>query len=136
MTGIAHLSEMASLALHSMTLIAGNQREMLNVKEIAKQIGASEAHLSKVLQRLVKTGLLRSTRGPNGGFELTRPGTEITLWDIYEAVEGAGTGEGCPSGRPFCPFQKCLFGGVLEKINTEFGSYLKSQTLQDFGKYL
>ena len=124
---------MASLALHSMALIAGNQREMLNVKQIAKQLGASEAHLSKVLQRLVKTGLLHSTRGPNGGFELTRASGEITLWDIYEAVEGAGSSEGCPSGRSICPFQKCLFGGVLERINTEFGSYLKSQTLQNFG---
>ncbi|MCL6588937.1 MAG: Rrf2 family transcriptional regulator [Firmicutes bacterium] len=58
----------------------------------------------------------------------------FTLLDIYEAVEGPGPSEGCPPGRPFCPFGKCLFGGVLERINAEFGSYLKSQTLQDIGE--
>ena len=132
MSGVAHISEMTSLALHSMAFIAVNNHKMLNVKEIAGEIGASEAHLSKVLQRLVKAGLLNSTRGPSGGFKLTKTPGEIKLSDIYQTMEGPILGEGCPVHRTKCPFSRCILGGILQKLNQEFETYLKNLTLQDF----
>lgn len=132
MNGVAHISEMTSLALHSMVFLAANGCKMSNIKEVAKEIGASEAHLSKALQRLVKSGLLHSTRGPSGGFEMAKAPGEIKLLDIYQAMEGPISNEGCPVHRTNCPFCRCIFGCVLQKLNQEFEDYLKSQTLQDF----
>ena len=76
------ISEMLSLALHSMVLIALQQEEYVNVRQLAAATGASETHLAKVLQRLAKTGLLRSLRGPKGGFTLAKPASELTLLNV------------------------------------------------------
>lgn len=136
MNSVVHILEMTSLALHSMAFIAGNSHKMLNVKEVAREIGASEAHLSKVLQRLAKVGLLHSTRGPNGGFVITKSLDQIGLLDIYQVMEGPILHDGCPMQRANCPFNDCLLGGILQKLNQEFEVYLKSKTLQDFNNSL
>lgn len=129
--GIVMVSEMLSLALHSMVLIALQDQEYINVKEIAAATGASEAHLAKVLQRLVKAGLLHSTRGPKGGFTLAEPADELTLLDVYEAIEGQMHQGQCPTGRATCPFSSCILGGVPERLNQEFTDYLGSKTVGD-----
>ena len=131
MAGIVAVSEMLSLALHSMVLIALKDEEYINVKEIAGATDASEAHLAKVLQRLVKAGLLHSTRGPKGGFALARPADEITLLDVCEVIEGEIHQSGCPTGRTICPFVTCILGGVPERLNQEFTRYLGSKTVGD-----
>lgn len=129
--GIVAVSEMLSLALHSMVLIALQGHEYINVKEIAAATGASEAHLAKVLQRLVKAGLLHSTRGPKGGFALAKPADELTLLDVYEVIEGHVHQGKCPTGRATCPFAGCILGGVPERLNQEFTDYLASKTVGD-----
>ncbi|NLA58204.1 MAG: Rrf2 family transcriptional regulator [Firmicutes bacterium] len=131
MTGVVAVSEMLSLALHSMVLIALKDQEYVSVKEIATATGASEAHLAKVLQRLAKAGLLRSVRGPKGGFALTKPPEEVTMLDVYEVIEGPIGETKCPTGRPTCPFATCILGGVPERLNREFTDYLRSKTLGD-----
>ena len=96
MTGIFHLSEMLSLALHSMVYIATSDDEYVNVKRIAASTGASEAHLSKVLQRLAKGRLIHSIRGPRGGFALALPAEEMQreLQQLYLQRSRSG-----PPGR-------------------------------------
>ena len=70
-----------------MVYIAGNAGKPANVKEIAKGFDVSGHHLSKVLQRLVKSGLLRSIKGVNGGFILAKSSDQLTFLEIYEAIE-------------------------------------------------
>ena len=135
MSAIFNMSEMTSLAFHSMALIATKGNEVVTVKAIAKEIGASENHLSKVLQRLVKAGLLRSARGPHGGFELTKPAREVRLNVIYNIMEGEPMPEGCPSMHSVCPFSGCIFGGIFNKFNREFEEYLSGHTLDDFTNF-
>ena len=59
------------------------------VRALAFACGEPAPYLGKVLQKLARAGLLRSTRGRTGGFVLGRPAGEITLADIVLAVEGA-----------------------------------------------
>ena len=135
MNKVFHTSEAASLAMHSMILLAGAALDRgLNVREIAAQTGASEAHLAKVLQRLAKAGLLRSSRGPAGGFSLALPAEAITLLTILEAIEGPTQPSGCLLRRQDCLFSKCLFNGLLEKLSAEFTDYLAGITLAEFIK--
>ncbi|MGB9814078.1 MAG: RrF2 family transcriptional regulator [Thermovenabulum sp.] len=125
---------MLSLAFHSMVLIAStNEKEYLNVKDIAIKLNASEAHLAKVMQRLSKFGLLRSVRGPKGGFTLAKGPDEITLYDIFEAVEGPLSENPCPMGYDKkCYFKSCIFGGIFGKLSSEFLMFLKSKKLSDY----
>ena len=132
MAGAFHLSEMLSLALHSMVYIATSDMEYVNVKQIAQATGASEAHLSKVLQRLVKGRILRSVRGPKGGFMLEKTPEEINFLQIYEMIEGPVDSEGCPNHRRECPFAYCIFRGIPEKLNRQFIHYLTNTHLNEF----
>jgi Rrf2 family protein len=95
MSGIVHLSEAASIALHTATVMARAPERYLTVHELAEQLPVSESHLAKVLQRLVKAGLVDSLRGPKGGFLLRRSPDETTLLDVYEAIEGRLSAPGC-----------------------------------------
>jgi len=55
---------------------------------ISKEYTIPLEYLLKILQQLVKAGLLRSKRGPRGGFSLAKPAEEISLLDMLEAVDG------------------------------------------------
>ena len=60
----------------------------LGIKDIATFQGVSVTYLSKVFARLKKAGLVRSTPGVKGGYELACRAGEITFLDVVEAVEG------------------------------------------------
>ncbi len=130
MAKVVHISEAASLAVHSMALIAGS-REMLNVNQIADKTNASRNHLAKVMQILVKNNYLDSVRGPKGGFSLKGDPTKITLLEIYELIEGSLEHHYCGIGDQKCPFKTCVFGGLADKFSREFVNYLRSTTLSN-----
>ena len=69
MADLIRMSEATALGLHTMAAVA-RRDEPTPAAQIAEELHASEAHLSKVLQRLVRGGLLRSKRGPFGGYTL------------------------------------------------------------------
>ncbi len=131
MAKIVHLSEAASLAIHSMVLIAKSDSH-INVNMIAQEMGASRNHLAKVLQLLVKYNYLKSVRGPSGGFVLNVHPSEITLLDIYQAIEGKIETPECPLDRQVCPFDKCLLGGMVKDVTEQFKTYFEGQTLEKF----
>ena len=131
MASIIQISEAASLALHSMVLLAASPGKSLTVKEITARTGVSEAHLSKVMQRLAKAGLVKSTRGPKGGFLLGGNGLSTSLLSIFESVEGPVADSGCLLPSTECPFRDCLFGGLLGRMTAEFKEYMKNKTLGD-----
>lgn len=131
MSTVVHISEAVSLAFHSMGLLARHKSAHLAVKDIARETGSSHAHLSKVLQRLAKSGLVKSTPGPRGGFTLAKPADQITLLDVYEAIEGPIKMPGCFLGREDCVFGRCLFDGFLSTTTAQFRDYLAGKRLAD-----
>lgn len=130
MAKVVHISEAASLAVHSMVLIAGST-EMLNVNQIADATHASRNHLAKVMQVLVKNNYLDSVRGPKGGFTLKGDPQKINLLEIYQLIEGVLEEHHCGIESGKCPFQACVFGGLADKFSHEFIEYLKNKTLAD-----
>ncbi|MCX6089463.1 MAG: Rrf2 family transcriptional regulator [Candidatus Atribacteria bacterium] len=129
MKGIFHISEASVLAIHSMVMIGLHRSTLLTTKQMAKLTSSSEAHLAKVMQRLSRTGLVLSTRGPKGGFKLARPAETITLLDIYEAIEGPLLSESCLMKNGKCPFRTCIFGGVSETMGKIFMDYFSTKTV-------
>ncbi len=69
--------------------IARNQDKGLIVSQtIAKHYNIHLEYLLKIMQQLVRANVLRSKRGPRGGYSLARPPKKITMLEVLEAVEG------------------------------------------------
>lgn len=130
MAKVVHISEAASLAVHSMVLIAGSPVSM-NVNQIASVTHSSRNHLAKVMQVLVKNNYLDSVRGPKGGFTLKGDPHKINLLEIYELIEGSIEEHHCGIETQKCPFTSCVFGGLADKFSHEFIGYLRNKTLAD-----
>ncbi len=122
------VSEAASLALHAAAFLAGRPGEVVTTGEVASVLDVSENHLSKVLQRLAKAGLVRSTRGPRGGFMLSRSPDDLTLLEVYEAIEGPLGTTNCLFSRPVCNGE-CILGDLLTDVNARIRARLTQTKL-------
>jgi Rrf2 family protein len=131
MSKVFALSEAASIAIHSMVLIARAENG-INVIKIGEQTGFSKNHIAKVLQRLVKSDMLKSVRGPAGGFSLKKNPEDITLLEVYEAIEGPMEINDCPLAYEVCNFDKCVMSNVVNKMTIEFKKFMHKQTLQEY----
>jgi Rrf2 family protein len=80
------------------------QREgsMTSIKALTARLGIPYHFLAKILQKLTRKGLLRSLKGPTGGFALAMPAEKITLLQIVEAVDGDGFMNTCVLGFAQC----------------------------------
>jgi len=125
------ISEAGSLALHGMVYLARGKSRLVQVKNLAQVLKASPYHLYKVLERLEKEGLLRAVRGPRGGYRLARDGSEITLLEVYQAIEGRLRDRECLFQKRICTGENCLMGGLLKKVNKEFRDYLTNTRVSD-----
>lgn len=131
MSKIFALSEASSIAIHSMVLIARSPNG-INAVKIAEITGFSKNHIAKVLQRLVKFDMLKSVRGPSGGFSMKMDPKTVSLLDIYQAIEGQLDVNDCPLSYELCGFDRCLMGTVVNKLTMEFKKFLNEQTLQSY----
>jgi Rrf2 family protein len=91
------LSRTACYAIRAITYIAREGEESPIVgHEAAKDLQLSGSFLLRILVAMSRAGLLRSIKGPNGGYRLARPVEKISLLDVVEAVEGPVRGASDP----------------------------------------
>jgi len=72
------------------------------VGEIAEQLSVPRNYLSKILHQLAKAGVLRSTRGPGGGFRLRAEPSDLTIAQVIEPVDPVADDQRCLLGRAEC----------------------------------
>jgi Rrf2 family protein len=113
-------------------IIIAKSDKPVNAIQISEKINFSRHHIGKVLQRLVKDGMLNSFRGPTGGFMLKKDPSDILIFDIYRSIEGEIDYGKCPHDRHTCPNDKCIRDNLVDKLSKEFESYLKMHSLKDY----
>jgi Rrf2 family protein len=131
LTTVLRISDAASMALHTMAVLAADPERYHSAREIARKLAVSEAHLAKVLQRLGRAGLVKSVRGPKGGFKLGRGGDKVTLLHVYEAVDGPFRPESCLMEKKTCSGSDCIMGPLLELCSTSMREYLKGRSVSE-----
>jgi Rrf2 family protein len=134
MAGVLRISEAASLALHTMALLASEREKPIRIHDMARTFGISEAHLAKVLQRLSHAGLVEGTRGPRGGFMLPEGGEKTTLLTIYETIEGRLEESACLLQKPVCGGSLCMMGNLIRDLNSKLRKELDRTRLCDISK--
>lgn len=122
-------------ALFDMAFHAGTLP--VQIKDISRRQEISPRYLEQIFQSLKRAGLLRSRRGPQGGYYLTRGPSEITLQQIILATEGPLALVDCVGGEGRTRKKKCNFDNrcVTQTVWTEasrrLDDYFASVTLKD-----
>lgn len=91
-----------ALAVHALTLLGGNPDGVMSSAVMAGSAGASPVHIRRVLGRLRTAGLVSSRPGVHGGWQLARDGEQITLADVWRAVQGDDAVLGLHGAHPRC----------------------------------
>jgi Rrf2 family protein len=96
------LTRASSYALHAVAHMAAmGEDKPVASHHIARARGIPELFLLKILKPLVSARILRSVKGPNGGYRLAKPASKITVLEVVEAVDGPirGTAPLAESGQ-------------------------------------
>ena len=102
-----HLSKTAGYAVHALSCIGAALPRASLVREIAVCTQLKKPYLSKIINQLVREGLIETKRGYHGGVVLARPPEEISLLQIVQAIEGKSTVSPCLFGLEQCPTLRC-----------------------------
>ncbi len=79
----------ALIALRTVMYLALHRENGLeSTGAVAESLGASRDHVAKLLQLLVRAGVVRSTRGARGGFSLAKDPSELTALEVCQAIDG------------------------------------------------
>ena len=144
------LSRASKYAILSTLFLSENSSEekKMSVKEIAKSIDVPSPFLAKLFQQLVRGKIISSTKGPNGGFYLSKSNGLKNVCDIIENIDGLNRLNECFLGLNECdsknpcpvhfivePFKNSIMGKFRDKTIKEFAAEITSQgrflTLKD-----
>ena len=127
------LSKKADYALIAMKHLAlRGDRGSSSAREIAGLYDIPIELMAKVLQRLVRRGLLASQQGTRGGYQLARTPAQITVADVIQAIEGPVTVTACSTEEGQCDqFSKCNVRDALYRVSERILSALGECTIAE-----
>ena len=119
---------------YGLILLSGlrHQAEALSAREMAERCDLPVAMVANILKGLSAAGILTSTRGAQGGYELARAATEISLADIVGALDGPISLVECADDMAachraaFCPTQD-----PIQNIHRKFQAFMAAYTLDE-----
>ena len=115
-------------ALHIMAyLIKQEGKENLSLIPLANHMNIPSTYLSKILTQLVKADLVQSTPGVNGGYSLRKSKSEISFYDVIQAIEGSGALFTCEMGEN----NTCKIENVMREAEDKIVKHLKEKLIFD-----
>ena len=122
-------------AIRAMTHLANSPEGVARAQEIAAAEDIPLPILSKVLQDLARDGLLKSRRGPGGGFRLARPPEHISLRDVVAAIDGTEDFYRCAAGLAGCTEEApCPLHDMWKRFREHLMVSLETSTLDSMAK--
>lgn len=131
------------LAIHT------DENNKIGVIKIAEELETPQPFLAKLLQQLNKGNLVSSTKGPNGGFYLSKQDKENAIWDVIKSIDGTSKFDDCFLGLSECsdenpcpihyivsPFKEKLLENFRDKTISKYAFEIeqtgKVLSLKDF----
>lgn len=99
--------------------------------DISERQGISLSYLEQLFAKLRKTGLVASTRGPGGGYNLNKDAAEIAVADVIAAVDEAVDATRCGGSKNCQGEVRCLTHDLWEDLSEQIRSFLSSVSLAD-----
>lgn len=118
------VTAMLDIALH-------HAQGPVSVAEVAERQAISSSYLEQLFSKLKRAGLLRSVRGPGGGYELAQPLERISVSDIIFAVGEGVDATRCQGTADCQDGATCLTHELWTGLSNRIDEFLSSITLED-----
>jgi Rrf2 family protein len=103
-----------------------------SAKDVADSYGIPPEAMAKILQRLVKAGLLHSQHGTNGGYTLARDADRISAFEVIKAIDGPLLITSCVTVRGECDqSERCNIREPLRRVNHSIEEVLRRITISE-----
>ena len=129
------LSTKGRYGLRAMVVLAVyREKESVSISSIAQRQNISESYLEQLAGKLKKAGLIKSTRGAQGGYRLAKPAEEISVGDVLRALEGELGAVDCQGLKPEGGCESsdfCVTKLVWQRINDSIAHAVDEITLEE-----
>jgi FeS assembly SUF system regulator len=129
---VLRISKLTDYGTVLLAHLAARQDAVCSAADVANATGIAVPTVSKLFKSLGRSGLVTSTRGSNGGYQLARDPQDISAADIIDALEGPVSITECSAIDSQCEHEDvCSVGGAWQKVNIAIRRALDDVTLSD-----
>ncbi len=127
------LSQTGEYALRAVVTIAEQPGgQPIGAAKLAAVLGIPQNYLSKTLHQLARSGVLESSRGKLGGFQLARPAGKIPLLDVVTPFDDLSGKRACLMGRPTCSdHNACAAHERWKAVGEQAAEFFRGTTVAD-----
>ena len=139
------ISTRSEYGLRALMELGGDNRRAMSLRDIANRQHISLDYLEQIMPALKTAGLIKATRGAQGGYQLCKPAREITVLEVLAALEGSldpmaclssqplglDTGDTLPAGDGCGASGSCAVQEVWREVKTAMETVLRKLTLGD-----
>lgn len=133
-------SKACEYGIKATIFIVSNTKEgkAVSLKDISDHVNSPSAFTSKILQKLVKEKLIKSTRGTHGGFRMQEDADQpLTVAQIVSAIDGDAIYKGCGLGLEECDERRpCPLHHGFKSVRNGLQALLETTTIEDLAKDL
>jgi Rrf2 family protein len=116
-----------AVGVHLLTALAANPGKVLRSEDVADSASTNPVVVRRLFSLMTAAGLIRARLGPGGGFELARPAIDITLRDVFSALESgelftehrSPPSASCPVGAHILPVLREATAPAVEALQEE-----------------
>jgi len=129
--GLMQIPRRVDYGLRAVIYLAGQEPDKCcSSAQISKQQGVPRKFLEKIIQDLIRGGLIKSKRGSCGGYALARPADAISFCDVIEAIEGPIAVNACMDHALGCDqIPRCTMIGVWSEVQRNITEVLSRTTI-------
>jgi len=129
---VLRISKLTDYGTVVLAHLAGAPGAVCSAAEVSDTTGIAVPTVSKLLKSLARAGLVTSTRGTNGGYQLARPAHEISAASVIDALEGPVSITECSASDSHCDYESiCNVGNAWQRINVAIRRALEDINLTD-----
>jgi Rrf2 family protein len=131
--GLMQIPRRIDYGLRAVIYLSGQEPEKCcSIAEIARQQGVPKKFLEKIIQDLVRGGLIKSRRGSCGGYTLARAADAISIYDVIAAIEGPIAVNLCMESHSDCDqLPHCTMVSVWSEVQRKVTEVFTRTTLAD-----